>query len=130
MSKIITKGKRVLKDDVWHDESGELPGTPADWDPPMTDAEKLAAAMSDLDCQPTPPGKLARMRRIARAKFVRHKLGMSEEEFARRFHIPLSLLRDWEHHLLEPDTAMLAYLQVIEREPDTVERALLTAAAE
>ena len=128
MSKIVTKGKRVLKGDVWHDDSGELPGSPADWDPPMTEAEKHEAALSDPDAQPTPSGRPAR--RIARAKFIRHKLGMSQEDFARRFHIPPGLLRDWEHHLAEPDAAMLAYLQVIEREPAAVERALSPVAAE
>jgi putative transcriptional regulator len=128
MSKIVTKGKRVLRDDVWHDDGGEIAGTPADWDPPMTDSEKREAALSDPDCQPTPPGRSAR--RIARAKFIRHKLSMSQEEFAQRFHIPPSLLRDWEHHLAEPEKAMLTYLQVIEREPETVERALSTIAAE
>ena len=128
MSKIVTKGKRVLKGDSWHDDRGELPGTPADWDPPMSEAEKHEAALSDPDCQPTPLSRPAR--RLARAKFIRHKLGMSQDEFARRFHIPSNLLRDWEHHRAEPDAAMLAYLLVIEREPAAVERALSTAAAE
>ncbi len=49
---------------------------------------------------------------------------MSETELARTFHIPLAALREWEHHLREPDETALAYLEVIAHEPDAVRRAL------
>ncbi len=52
MNKIATAGKRFLKDDRGHDDNGPIPGTPADWDPPMTDEEVTLAALSDLDAQP------------------------------------------------------------------------------
>jgi putative transcriptional regulator len=42
---------------------------------------------------------------------------MSKAEFARTFHIPLAVLREWEHHLREPDETARAYLEVIAREP-------------
>jgi putative transcriptional regulator len=122
MSKIATAGRRTLKGDAWYDDNGEIPGTPAEWAPPMTEAERQVAALSDPDCQPTPAGRPAR--RIARAKFIRHKLGMSREQFAERFRIPLATLTDWEHYRSEPDAPTLAYLQVIERETEAVKRAL------
>ena len=124
MRQTVTTGKRYLKNDLWRDDSGEIPGTPADWNPPMTEAEMHEAALSDPDGQPSTPAQLARMRRVSRAKFIRHKLGLSDEQFAARFRIPLALLRDWERHRSEPDEAALAYLQVIERETAAVERAL------
>jgi putative transcriptional regulator len=127
MSKIATVGKRRLVGDVWHDDRGEIPSSPAAWDPPMTDEEIREAALSDPDGQPSTPEQLARMRRISKAKFIRRKLGLSQEEFSRRFHIPLETLRDWEHHRSEPDEAALAYLQVIERETAAVDRALEVA---
>jgi putative transcriptional regulator len=61
-------------------------------------------------------------------KRVRWRRGLSREAFATRFRIPLALLTGWEHHRAEPDEAMRAYLQVIEREPEAVGRALATAA--
>ena len=128
MSKTSTTGKRYLRNDVWHDDSGQIPGSPADWDPPMTDAERHEAALSDPDCPPLTEEQLSGFRRVSRAKFIRRKLGLSQEEFSKRFRIPLATLRDWEHHRSEPDEAARAYLQVIEREHEAVERALVPAA--
>jgi putative transcriptional regulator len=129
MSKTTTTGKRMLKDDVWHDDNGPIAGYPDAWDPPMSDAEITEAALSDPDNQPLTPKRLSSMRRVARAKFIRQKLGLSQEDFAARFHIPLSMLRDWELHRSEPDDATKAYLRVIERAPETVEWALKAKAA-
>ena len=129
MSKLNTSGNRVLKGDIWHDDNGPLPDSPAEWDPPMTDDEINEAARSDPDNPPLTADQLARMRRISPAKFIRRKLGLSDEQFAKRFRIPLALLRDWERHRAEPDEAALAYLQVIDRETAAVERALEPEAA-
>ena len=127
MNKTVTAGKRFLENDVWHDDRGEIPGSPADWDPPMTEVEGHEAALSDPDGQPISPEQLAGFRRIPRATFIRRKLGLTREQFAERFRIPVETLQDWERHRAEPDAAMLAYLLVIEREPETVVRVLETA---
>jgi putative transcriptional regulator len=70
------------------------------------------------------PERLAKMRRVPRTKSLRRALGLSQEEFAARYHIPVGTLRDWEQGRFEPDAAARAYLTVIAREPDTVRRAL------
>ncbi len=62
---------------------------------------------------------------IARA--VRKRLGLSQAEFAARFHVPVGTLRDWEQNRRQPDAPALAYLRVIAREPDMVARALAAA---
>ena len=129
MDKYETVGKRNLVGDYWHDDNGQIPHMPLDWDPPMTDEERHIAALSDPDGQPLTDEELARMRRISRAKFIRRKRGLSQEEFSQRFRIPLGTLRDWEQHRCEPDLAAQAYLLVIERETAAVERALEPAAA-
>lgn len=129
MSKTITLGKRVLRGDLWHDDRGEIPGSPADWDPPMTEDERNIAALSDTDNPPLTPDQLARFRRVPLAKFVRRKLGMTLEQFAEQFRIPAEIMRAWEAHVSKPDQAMQAYLQVIERDPDAVRRALAPRAA-
>ncbi len=127
MKKIATTGKRYLKDDGWHDDNGLLPISDAEWEPPMTDEEVMIAALSDPDAQPSTPEQLARMRRVSFAWHVRWKLGLSREEFARRFGIPLDTLRDWERHRADPDQAALSYLKVIARNPNAVATALEAA---
>ena len=50
--------------------------------------------------------------------------GLTQEEFAVRFRIPLGTLRDWEQGKTEPDQAARAYLIVIARNPKAVTEAL------
>ena len=123
MSKIVTTGNRRLVDDNWHDDNGPI-GSPHYWDPPMTDEERHIAALSDPDAQPLSPERLARFKRAALAKRIRLRLAMTQQDFADRFHIPVGTLRDWEQHRSEPDKTALAYLRVIERDHQSVLRAL------
>ena len=123
--------RRLRKDGRWYavDADGRerlLPERKSDWSrlDAMTDAEVLAAAKADPDAQPLTEEQLKRMRRISPAKHVRWKLGLSQAEFAKRFHIPLGTLRDWEQHRTEPDQAAQAYLKVIAADAGFVERAL------
>ncbi|MBA4173667.1 MAG: XRE family transcriptional regulator [Hyphomicrobium sp.] len=90
----------------------------------MTFEEIEIAARSDPDAQPLTEEQLSRMRRIPFAKHVRFKLGLSQDEFARRFGIPVGTLRDWEQHRTEPDTAAMSYLKVIKANPNAVTKAL------
>jgi DNA-binding transcriptional regulator YiaG len=115
MSKISTIGKRYLEDDVWHDANGVIPGNPREWDPPMTEAEKHEAALSDPDNPPLSPEQLAGFKRTALAKRLRFRLKLSREEFAEAYRIPSETLRLWERHELDPTPVELAYLEAIER---------------
>ena len=93
----------------------------------MTDEEVLAAAMSDPDAQPSSAKQLRQMRRIPFAKHVRLAVGLSQQEFAETFGIPVGTLRDWEQGRFEPDQAARSYLKVIARNPDAVRKALAAA---
>lgn len=124
MNKIATTGKRFLKDDRWHDDNGPLPDTPLDWDPPMTDEEVHIAALSDPDAQPRTKEQLDRMRPMPLSMRIRWDLGLSRAEFSLRFGIPLNTLIDWERGKLEPDAGAVAYLKVIQAEPDVVSRVI------
>jgi len=93
----------------------------------MTDAEHHAAAMKDPDAQPLRPEDMNRMKRTPQVKIIRRALGLSQEEFAAKFHIPLGTLRDWEQSRKEPDAAARAYLVVIARNPSAVNEALRPA---
>jgi putative transcriptional regulator len=84
------------------------------------------AARLDPDAQPLSDADLRRMKRTPRAKIIRRALELTQEEFAARYHIPLGTLRDWEQGRAEPDQPARAYLTLIARDPDHVNRMLNT----
>jgi putative transcriptional regulator len=90
----------------------------------MTPETIEAAARADRDAQPLTTDDLRRMKRTPQAKIIRRALALTQEEFAIRYQIPLGTLRDWEQGRAEPDQATRAYLKVIAREPERVERVL------
>lgn len=106
--------------------------------PPLTEAERAELARLDamtpeqieqnaLDDVDNPPWTQEEFDRAFFARDVRatrEKIGLTQEEFAARFHIGLARLRDWEQGRYKPNSAALAYLKVIAREPDAVLRAL------
>ena len=88
-------------------------------------AEAIArAARADRDAQPLSAIDLKRMKRTPQAKIIRRALELTQEEFAARYHIPLGTLRDWEQGRAEPDQPTRAYLTLIARDPDRVNRTL------
>jgi putative transcriptional regulator len=96
---------------------------------PMSDSEVEAAAESDPENPPRAEADLASIvRRVPRVKTLRRALGLTQEEFAARYHIPLGTLRDWEQGRSEPDQPARAYLKVIACDSQAVEKALQNAA--
>jgi putative transcriptional regulator len=93
---------------------------------PMTEQEIAAAAAADPDARPMTPEQLRTARRVPRVKTLRRALGMTQEEFAKRYHIPLGTLRDWEQGRSEPDQPARAYLKAIAGDPAAVLHALET----
>jgi putative transcriptional regulator len=61
-------------------------------------------------------------------KAIRAKSGFSQSEFAKRYGFSVRTLQDWEFGRTQPPSAVRAYLIVIDRFPDAVERALKGAA--
>ncbi len=108
-----------------------LPKGATDWArlDTMTDEEARAVALSDPDARPSSPEQLAKMRRVSRVKVLRQRLGMTQAEFARAFHLPLTTLRDWEQHRSMPDAPARALLLAIERDPEVMRRLLADEAA-
>jgi putative transcriptional regulator len=125
MSKIITTAK-IRRDGTVVEvlaDGGERPFPPTPMRP-MTEAEISAAAAADPDARPMTPDELRLARKVPRAKTVRRALGLTQEAFAARYHIPLGTLRDWEQGRAEPDQPTQAYLKVIAQDPEGVHRAL------
>jgi putative transcriptional regulator len=90
----------------------------------MTRSAVERAALADPDAQPLSSSELKRMKRTPQAKIIRRALGMTQEEFSERYHIPLGTLRDWEQGRATPDRPTQAYLTVIARSPESVQQAL------
>lgn len=59
---------------------------------------------------------------------IRKSLGLSQEKFAERYRFGVARLRDWEQGRSTPDSAARAYLRVIEKEHEAVDRALRNVA--
>lgn len=93
----------------------------------MTEEQRHGAALRDPDAQPITPDDIGCMKRTPQVKVIRRALGLSQEDFAARFRIPLGTLRDWEQSRKEPDAAGRAYLTVIARNPNAVSEALSEA---
>lgn len=55
---------------------------------------------------------------------IRKKLHMSQTSFAEQFGFQVATLRDWEQGRRVPTGPARAFLFVIDREPDAVQRAL------
>lgn len=60
-------------------------------------------------------------------KAIRARLALTQAQFARRFGFSVHTLRHWEQGLRQPEGPTRAYLLVIERDPESVQRALQTS---
>jgi putative transcriptional regulator len=90
----------------------------------MTPAEIEANAEADPDNPPITDEEFSRGTVAQFVKMVRARTGLSQGAFAVRFRINAGRLRDIEQGRSMPDTAFLAYLRVIQHEPEAVARAL------
>lgn len=82
------------------------------------------AARADRDAQPLTQTDLNRLKRTPQAKIIRRALELTQEEFAARYHIAIGTLRDLEQGRAQPDQPTQAYLKLIARDPDHVNRIL------
>lgn len=87
-------------------------------------ASRTAAAEADPDALPLNEEDLSRLAPVPRITTIRRALGLSQEAFASRFHLPLGTIRDWEQGRKMPDAAARAYLKVIAGDPEAVAAAL------
>lgn len=70
---------------------------------------------------------VAQLERAHMGRFIRvlrHDLGMTQEQFAKAFGIPLANLRQYEIGRHMPPPAVRAYLKVIRAEPEVCKRVM------
>jgi putative transcriptional regulator len=80
--------------------------------------------MEAISESPLTKEQLETFPRRPRVFILRRALGLTQEEFASRFAIPLGTLRDWEQGRSAPDAAVAAYLKVIAADPARVAEVL------
>ncbi len=84
--------------------------TPAD----LNDPEDFDMTVEDVE----------RGLRARRIRMTRTEMGLSQPEFAERFHVPVGTLRDWEQARVMPPDFAMAYIRVISLMPDAVAKAV------
>jgi putative transcriptional regulator len=57
-------------------------------------------------------------------KAIRHRLGLTQKEFASRYGFGVSAIRNWEQGRRHPEKTARILLTIIEREPEAAQRAL------
>lgn len=90
----------------------------------LTDAEIEANAAADSDNPPLDEERLARMQSARLVRDVRARTGLSQPRFAEVYHFTPGRLRDLEQGRTRPDSAVLAYLKLIQLDPERVRREL------
>ena len=96
----------------------------AAWLDARSEAEIAAAAAADPDNPPLTAAQLAGARRVVPVAALRHRLGLTQDEFARRYRLPVGTVRDWEQGRSVPDAPARALLRAIEGEPEVLARVL------
>jgi len=86
----------------------------------MTAAQIHTAAVADPDAQPLTEAQLSKMKPMSRVKLLRVRLHLTQEQFSKRYGIPLTTLRDWEQNRSEPDRAVQSYIRAIEALPEAI----------
>jgi putative transcriptional regulator len=120
---------------VEHSPGDRPTQTDTDWGAvnALTNEQIHAAALSDPDAQPITVGndeELAKLglKHVVNTHKLRAKLGLTWEEFAATYRIPVGTLRDWEQGRKFPDAPARAYLTVIAKNPKAVAEFLGEAA--
>jgi putative transcriptional regulator len=88
----------------------------------VSDAEAEARATADADNPPLTEQQLRRMVLAREVRLVREKTGLSQPQFAERFHIGLARLRDFEQARSEPDFVVRVFLRMIQEDQGKAER--------
>jgi putative transcriptional regulator len=86
------------------------------------DAGAHEMAERDPDARAMTEEEFARAERVPHIKTLCHALGLTREEFAARYKIPLGILRNWGW-ATPPDRAARAVLHVTAHDPGGVRRA-------
>ena len=91
--------------------------------------KRLIAAMKEVvdhvEGRTALPMRYVKVPEDVDVRAIRSKLGLSQAEFSRRYALRSRSLQEWEQGRRRPESAVRAYLTVIDRNPEAVEKALM-----
>ena len=90
----------------------------------MTDDEIDGHAATDAENPEWSDERLDRAVFARDVRRARQRTGLTQTLFAKRYHIAVSRLRDWEQARYEVDSVAAAYIKAIRHDPKAIERAL------
>lgn len=88
------------------------------------DSIAIPADPDDPEDRPISRAGLEQGNRAFLIRGTRIGLGLSQPQFAERYHIPVGTLRDWEQARSMPPDYVMAYIRLIERDPEGTARAV------
>jgi len=69
---------------------------------------------------PAPAGEARKGKALINVQGLRESLNLTQEEFAKRFHIPLRNVQMWEQHRRSPTATAITLLRMIEADANGV----------
>ena len=84
--------------------------------------DKIAAGLDDALAYAHGDGSRGIATEPVDVKALRRSMNLTQNEFARRYRLPVGTLRDWEQRRSQPDSGSRIYLRMIATEPATVLR--------
>lgn len=70
-----------------------------------------------------------RVQPVSSIATMRLDMGLTREQFAARYHVPIETLEGWERGTVEPDAVARAFLALIAADPDGAARSLASLRA-
>jgi putative transcriptional regulator len=82
--------------------------------------DKIAAGLDDAIGYAEGDPSRGREAKPVDVKAIRTAMKLTQDEFARKYRLPLGTVRDWEQRRTQPDSGSRIYLRMIEAEPARV----------
>lgn len=82
--------------------------------------DKIAAGLDDAIAYAQGDRTRGREAKPVDVKAIRTAMKLTQDEFARKYRLPVGTLRDWEQRRSQPDSGSKIYLRMIEADPARV----------
>ena len=84
--------------------------------------DKIAAGFDDAIAYAGGDTSRGREAKPVDVKAIRLSMKLTQNQFAKRYRLPIGTVRDWEQRRSHPDSGSKLYLQMIEADPATVSK--------
>ena len=84
--------------------------------------DKIAAGLDDAIAYAQGDTSRGVLTEPVDVKAIRQSMNLTQNEFAKRYRLPVGTVRDWEQKRSQPDSGSRVYLKMIATEPATVQK--------